>query len=170
MYGSKFGVKSTQNLLFSFGRSCSLFLLFPSTLLVVANLSLLPLNFHLGKKVLLPTRKIPKYRSAKLTKQDSPAQTVWNKHDKKIYFFHSAKSSEISAVPRQLSESCFVSPPAGTCMTKLQTAIRSQILERPYLYNLPTIKNTLKEQCNVTFETFSSIKSDYDKESAMGSN
>ena len=45
-----------------------------------------------GQESVLPTNKIPKYRG-KLTKQDSPAQTVWNKHDKKIYFLLAQKPS-----------------------------------------------------------------------------
>ena len=47
-----------------------------------------------GQESVLPTTKIPKYRG-KLTKQDSPAQTVWNKHDKKIPKSHFTQSTQL---------------------------------------------------------------------------
>ena len=83
--------KKAHTIYYSVLASPPLFLLFPSSLLVVANLSLLPLNFHLGKKVFCRATKIPKYRG-KLTKQDSPAQTVPNKHDKKDLPFTQPKA------------------------------------------------------------------------------
>ena len=102
---SRFGVGSTQNLLFSFGLSSSLFLSFPPCFcffhyfhlivfiisqLVVANLSLLPLNFHLGKKVFCrPT----KYRNTAANWQNKiHLLRQFGINTTKRFTFHSAAS------------------------------------------------------------------------------